>query len=118
MHAKSEEGAGSRRGAQKLYPWAWQEAWSMKLHPWVGNRRGALGEADDEAASMGRQQAQSTRQSEAPSCIHKRLEGIIIIIIENRWAAGAVIRTDATSRRPGASLSDPQDNIIRQHLTA
>ena len=46
---------GNRRGAQKLYPWAWQHARSTKLHPRTGSRWGARGEAEHEDASMGSQ---------------------------------------------------------------
>ena len=68
----------SRRGAQKPYPWAWQQARSTKLHPREGSRCGARGEMEHKAASMGSQETRSTRRSIAWRCIHRRRNGIII----------------------------------------
>jgi hypothetical protein len=55
-----------------------QQAWSTKLHPWTGYRRGAR------------------------SCIYRHSEGIII---ENGRTADMDVQTDATSGHPGLSLS-------------
>jgi hypothetical protein len=76
-------------------------------------------------ASMGGQQARSTRQSGARSCIHGRAVGAEHeakrstklhhgrpegIIFENRRAKGAGVQLNTVSGRPGASLSPQRIN--------